>query len=52
MDTDTLARLDRIERRIDSLFAFCNGVVKVITPMVPKMLRPVVNGVADKLRED
>lgn len=51
MDTDTLTRLDRIEKQQERIMAFCDGVLKLVTPMVPKLFRPVVHGLADRLHE-
>lgn len=52
MDTDTLSRLDRLERQQKRIVTFCDAILKLAIPVLPRLVRPVVRGLAEDLHQD
>lgn len=52
MDTDTLRRLDRLERQQQRIVTFCDAILNLAMPALPRLVRPVVRSLAERLHED
>lgn len=52
MDSDTQQRLDRLERQQARIIAFCDGLLNLAMPTIPRLVRPVIRGLADRLHQD